>query len=558
MKISWFFISFFLLLFSCTKEKKQSSNHLNYPIQSEISTFDHALCSNETCNRVISQVHETLLEYNYLKRPYELQPLLAKELPKISHNGLRYTFKIKKNILYHDSPAWEGKKRFLKAQDFINQIKRLAYIPTQAKGWWLFDHKIKGLDQFRQTVKTLKDFYQTKVEGLTAPDDHTLVIDLIKPSPQFIYAFAMNFTAPTPLELIKKYDNNLRDKPIGTGPFTLKKWRPSSMAYLEKNPHYHPSYDPQTKEPLPFLDSIKFKIIKEAPTRWLNFASGKLDILELDKDDYELAFNSQGQLKDELTTMGIQRTLASSLTYWWVSFNMKHPILGNNLNLRKAIAYAINRDKFIELFTNNMGLKANSIYPPGITGHQNKNWPIQYDLNKAKEYLAKAGYPHGKGLPSFNFDLRNSSTKRRQMGEFYRSSLEKIGIKLNVIPNTFPGYLKKARKGELEIWHDGWIMDYPDPENSLQLLASKNKAPGPNVTSYDNSNFDQDLIKLQESSNLKSQKSLLKKMESNIRTNLPWHMMYYARYNILFHKHIKNYQYSDVVNNFFKYLKKTP
>lgn len=545
------FILLLSFLLSCSDhESLNSKKHLSYPVPTELSTLDPASCYDEACNRIIAQMYETLLEYNYKKRPYRLQPLLAKSLPHVSSDGLIYTFKIKKNILYHSGILKNSPQRTLKAKDFITQIKRIAFAPTKAKGWWLFDKKVKGLNQFREKAKTLEDFFNLPVEGLQAPDDYTFIIKLTKPDPEFLYAFAMSFTTAIPEEIVKEKNNLLRDIVLGTGPFFLKKWSYSSYLDLEKNPNYH-------QPRLPKIDSIRFSIIKESSTRWLNFAKGKLDILELDKDDHDLTFNTKGELREEFKKKGVQRVLAPSLTYWWTSFNMNHPLLGKNLNLRKAIAYAINRDRFIDLFTRNLGQKSGSIYPPGIEGHTpNESWPIDYDLKKAKVYLEKAGYPNGRGLPVFNFDLRNANTKGRQMGEFYQSQLAKIGVRLEIIPNAFPSFLKKARSGQLEIWMDGWIMDYPDPSNSLQLLFSRNKAPGPNVTSFQNEAFDKLFRELQKTSKnqREKRKKTLNSLQEIIKKELPWHMLYYSRYNILLQKRVKNYQYSDIVHNFFKYL----
>ena len=554
LKFLWALI-LLALIASCTgANKTKNQNHLNIPLQTSISTLDPAICYNEICRQAISQSYETLLEYEYKTRPYKLKPLLATSLPSVSKDGLIYIFQIKPKTYFQKHNYFKDKPlREVTAKDFITQIKRVAFKPTQSKGWWLFDNNIKGLNEFRENAKTMKDFINMPVSGLDAPDKYTLKITLTKPNAQFIYAFAMDFTTPIPIEAIEALDNDLSRQTIATGPFILQKWIPSSRVEYIKNPNYRVEYYPGTKERLPFVDSYTAHIIKEAPTRWLNFAKNKIDFLELDKDDHELAINAQGELKPELAQKGITRHLSNSLTYWWISFNMEHPILGKNLNLRKAIAHAIDREKFIELFTSNLGLKANSIYAPGILGHKAEKWPIQYSPEKSRNYLKKAGLNDNQLV--FNFDLRNTDSKRRQMGDFFQSQLSKVGIKLNIIPNTFPAYLKKAREGKLELFLDGWIMDYPDPENSLQLLYSQNKTPGPNVTSYQNNDFDRKFLAYKKANTKAEKTRLLNELDQIIRNDLPWHMMFYSRYNTLVHKRVKNYEYSDVITNFIKYLK---
>jgi hypothetical protein len=156
-------------------------------------------------------------------------------------------------------------------------------------------------------------------------------------------------------------------------------------------------------------------------------------------------------------------------------------------------------DKYIELFTYNAAQKANSIFPPSITGYSpDAKLPYSYNLEKAKEYLKKAGYPEGKGLPTLVYDVRGTDTRKRQMGEFIQQELKKLGINVEVRLNTFPAFLEKSRNGELQFWQGGWVLDYPDSENILQLLTTNNLPPGPNSSQYSNPVYDSMFSQLKE------------------------------------------------------------
>ena len=101
-------------------------------------------------------------------------------------------------------------------------------------------------------------------------------------------------------------------------------------------------------------------------------------------------------------------------------------------------------------------------------------------------------------------------------------------------------------------------MDYLDPENSLQLLYSKNVPPGPNSSSFKNKKFDQlfdEISTMRESS---AKKIKLQKMEEIIFQEVPWLMSHYERYYILHHQKIKNFRFSDSIPNFYKYLRLDP
>jgi len=540
----------FLILFLIGCSKKQLSSHnlenLNLALSADISTLDPAVSYDGASAQLVYQGLETLYEYDYLKRPYKIIPLLAESLPKINKEKTKYIIKIKKGVRYHPDPAFKGRERFLKPQDFINQFKRLAFIPTRSSGWWLINGKIKGINEFRKKAgNNFNLFKKLDVLGLKVIDEQTLEIELIKPFPQMIFALAMSFTAPMPMEIIEYYNNDFSTKMVGTGPFFLTEYNPLQGAKLSRFEKYHGS--------LPDFKGINYSLIKEDQTRWLNFLTGKIDIINLPIDNFFSAI-VDGKLSSELKQKGISLTKSPTLTYWWLSFNMDHPILGKNKLLRAAIAHSINRQKYLDLFTNNTGVLANSIYPPGVPGYNKLNkLPYSYDLKKAKSLLKEAGYPEGRGLPEFNFDTRSTKAKSRQQAEFVKKELAKIGIRINISTNTFPRFLTKAREGKLNFWFDGWAMDYPHAENSLQLLLKKNHPPGPNSTYYYNLNFERLFKKFSQQTS--GTEKLMKKMEQVVQDDLPWIMLYYDSNFILYHQKIKNYKPSGLINNTPKYLK---
>lgn len=564
-----FLILLLVLVVSCTNKNKKTDT-IEISLPGEISTIDPAACYDQTCYVPVAQVYETLYEFDYLKRPYSLRPLLAEGLPVVSKDGLTYTFKIKKDIPYHDS-EFVKKGRTVKAQDFVNQIKRLAFLGTNSRGFWLFDGKLIGLNEWRDKVQTdIEKFFSEPVEGLKTPDDYTLEIHLKYPYPQLQYALAMTFTSPIPEEAIRAAKNDFSTKAIGTGAYYLTSYNSTQGADLKKFPGYKSSTYPTQGDryavengmlkdagaKLPFTEKVRLVVIKEAQTDWLNFMSKKIDLINLTKDHYHVALTQEGKLKDEVVKEQIVLQASPTLIYWWIAFNLKDPVVGKNLNLRKAIAHGVNIDKYIELFTYNVAQKANSIYPPGVPGYSPAaELPYKYDVKLAKEYLAKAGYPDGKGLPTLKFDIRGSDTRRRQMGEYIQQELRPLGINVEIQINTFPAFLEKARKGELQFWQGGWVLDYPDAENVLQLLSKQNLPPGQNYFNYENDEYDRLFKQAREMEDGKKKFELMKQMETLVNNELPWVMQYYSRNYILSHKYLKNFMYSDIIYNNIKYLK---
>ncbi|MBF0362874.1 MAG: hypothetical protein HQK49_17780 [Oligoflexia bacterium] len=569
-------ISLMISLSSCDFMKKSGPNIARISLESKITSLDPANAYDLVSGNIVYQIYETLYEYHYLKRPYTIQPLLAEALPIIEDKGKKYIIKIKKNVLYHNNACFKGEKRFLKAQDFVTEFKRLAFAPTNSNGMWSFSGVVKGLKEFRELAKNDFDlFKKLNIEGIKTPDDYTLVIELTEALPQFTFLLAMSHAAPIPLEAFDCYRNDFQDQDLGTGPFFIKELNKEGMIKLERFKDYRNEYYPTTGDrwshdhdllrdagkKIPFLDGIEFSYTKDFKSRWDLFIDKKIDIIDnIPKDQINTYITPSGDLGPELINKHINFMVSPSLIYWWLAFNMNDPIVGKNKNLRYAIAYAIDIDKLIKLFTHNIGQRANSIYPPSIVGYDpRKQLNFTYNLDVAKKYLklAGAGHDYNEKKPplTITFDTRGNDTKNILQAEFIKAELKKIGIEVNIQLNSFSEFLEKARKGKLQFWQGGWALDFPDPINVLQLLSSKNFPPGPNNYFYNNKKFEELFNKASKMENDQEKFILLRDIENIVLEDLPWIMTYYDRRYVLYNHTLKNYRHSDLVYNYLKYVK---
>jgi ABC-type transport system substrate-binding protein len=335
----------------------------------------------------------------------------------------------------------------------------------------VLDGKVIGANSFHDLLLKAPGsdwvrVFEKDLEGVRALDDYTLQIKLVKPDPTLLPLLAMNFTSPVPFEAVKKYgdhDGNLLDHPVGTGPFVLKRWDRNREIVLEKNPNFRGEKYPSSGstdfaqlgmlqdagKALPFLDRISMQVVKEDQPRWLNFLKGNRDALILPKDNFRQAITDQVNLVPDLVKKGIHLNIETGSVIRYVLFNMKDSLVGGrNKYLRQALSSAIDRDEWINIFTNGTGKKMVNATPPGIQDRPGTE-QIKYDYNlaRAKELLKKAGYPGGKGLPPIRFDLRGASTSDRQFGEYITEQFQRIGVKTEVITNTFPAFLEKMRQG---------------------------------------------------------------------------------------------------------------
>jgi oligopeptide transport system substrate-binding protein len=572
-------VSILGLAAGCTKKVDDKDNTIYSVLKANVKGLDPVHSNDLYSSIVISQIFEGLLEYNPLKRPFQLQPALADGMPVVTDNGLTVTFKIKKGVKFQDNAAFPGGKgRELTAKDFVYSWKRLADPKNVSDGFWIFDGKVKGLNEWAEGMKTGKTTYDSPIEGLATPDDQTLVIKLIKPYYQLNDVLAMCFGAAVPKEAVDKYGAEFLNNPVGTGPFLLEKpsdWIHNNKISLKKNSNWRGETYPaegapgdQEKglladagKPLPFADALVFNEVTEDQPRWQNLTKGNYDFAEIPNDNFDGAIKKEDKTKvdDGLAAKGIHLDITPFVDVTYYGFNMKDPILGKNKLLRQAMALASDNPTFIDKFLNGRGLLAQGPIPPGLSSFD-PNYKNPYsglNLAKAKELLAKAGYPEGKGLPELTFESLADS-KARQQAEFFAKDLATIGIKVKLSPNTWPQFQEKIKGGRAQIFGIAWGADYPDPQNFFQLFYSKNASPGPNDTSYSNPEFD----KVYEAAlNLPAgaaRDALYVKMRDIVNEDVPWIYTAHRTGYRLVHGWLNNFKWNDIQNDLYKYMRVDP
>jgi oligopeptide transport system substrate-binding protein len=564
------FFALTISLVSCTKKVDEKDNSINFPVRANVKGLDPLRANDIYSAYAIAQVYQGLLQFSYLKRPIELEPCLADGMPQISDNGLTYTFKIKQGVLFQDDPAFTGGKgRELVAADFIYSWKRLADPSNTSEGFWVFDGKVKGLNQWADAIKNGKADYSTPVEGLQAPDKYTLVIKLIQPYYQLTDVLAHAFTTVVPKEAVEKYGREFINHPVGTGPFRLESWVRNSKLTFVRNPTYrkelYPSEgSPGDKEnglladagkPLPFADKFVINEIIEDQPRWQNFMKGNLDFVEIPNDNFDSSMKGKN-LSPEMTAKGIQLTITPDFDVVYNAFNMKDPILGKNKYLRQALAFAQDNEGFVKKFYNGRGLAAQGPIPPDVDGYDpNYQNPYnKFDLEKAKEFLKKAGYEGGKGLPEFTLEAMSGS-KERQMAEFFQQAAAAIGVVVKINTNTWPQFQEKIKNGKAQIFAMAWSADYPDGQDFLQLFYGKNLSPGPNDTGFQNAAFD----KLYEQSLAlppgPARSKLYMQMRDIVVEEVPWTIIAYRTGYRTYHGWMHNFKWNAMAFDLFKYMR---
>lgn len=560
-------LSIFLIFSGCAKKHDVNEKVLNLVSGAEIKGFDPIMADDLYSGREISKIYEGLLQYHWLKLPYELMPNLAESMPTVSKDGKTYTFKLRQGVKFQDDAAFPGGKgREVEAKDFVYSIKRLADSHNQATGWWILDGKLAGLNEWREkNAKLPVTNYDEEVEGIKVIDKYTFQFKLAKTFPQFLYSLAMPFTFVVAREVVEKYGKQFINHPVGTGPFILPLFDQGKKITYVKNPTFREKFYPSEASEefkgllgdagkrLPLVDKVIVNIMTEPQPAWLKLNKGEVDYYSVPKDNFATAIKDN-KLTPELEAKGLLLEISPQLDVTYTGFNYENKLF-HNVKLRRAMYLAYDEEKANALFQNNTAFPAQSIIPPGIAGND-KNYKNPYKglkLEEAKKMLAEAGYPNGKGLPEIRYDY-SESTPSRQMAEYLQKQMEQIGVKIKLSGTPWPEFQAKIKKKSTEMFGLAWMADYPDAENFLQLFYGPNKSPGANGTNYDNPQFNKEFeaaVQMQDSPERTARYMKLNKfLAEEVVSLFSAHRQSYT----LKQGWIKNYHFSDLHHDFVQYL----
>lgn len=484
----------------------------------------------------IAQIYEPPLQYHYIKRPYELEALLAEKVPQPKYDAVRnistYVIKIKPGVYYQPHPAFaldannkyyyhslseeqaenysnindfkHTATRELVAADYVYQIKRLADPHINSPIFGLLSMYIDGLTELRDTLKFAYkgntdnlelDLRTYELSGATEIDRYTYAIHLRGKYPQFTYWLAMPFFAPIPWEAtafyaqpgLLEHNISLDWYPIGTGAYYLAENNPDRRMVLNRNPNFHPDFYPldgnhaDAGKKLPFVDQIMFTLEKESIPYWDKFLQGYYDRSGISSDNFNDAISSVSQngiaLTQPLIDKKIRLQVSNSPAIFYWAFNMLDETVGGYSDrakkLRQAINLAFDVEEFITIFTNGRGEIANGPIPPEILGYEPAPNPNGSErLKRARELLASAGYTDG--LQIYYEAISSGDPDEKSRLAWIRKQLAKIKIDLIVRATDYNRFMDKMRNGDAQMFAWGWNADYPDPENFLFLFYGPN------------------------------------------------------------------------------------
>ena len=498
-----------------------------------VASMDPLQAASVPDSKAISLVYEPLLEVDYVARPYKLKPCLC-DLPEVSGDGLVYVYRIRAGARFQDDPCFpEGKGRPVTADDVKFSLARLADKSNASSGMWTMD----------------------PVAQVEAVDARTVRVTLKKPLHVFPWLTAMAYWAAVPREAVEKYGEKFNEHAVGSGPYRLAEWWRNHRMVFSRDPAW-PGWKEIKTTP---CDTLEFLVVDDASTQWLMFLAGELDFLgEVSRDNWDAIVEPDGTLSEELQARGMTLFGSPIMQVSYIGINMRDELLGKNKKLRQALNCAFDFPVW-RRFLNNRVEACDGPVPPGVNGRLETPFPYAFNLEKAKRLMAEAGFPDGidpktKKRVTIQLAIGHATQSAREQAELLQSFYEKIGVRLEPQFMTWAAYLKAVSDGHVSLFMLGWVGDYPDAENFLQLFHSKNVSPGANHSNYVNPEFDRLYDAAMAAKTPAERDAFWKKAQEIVREDCPWIFLNFPKAHALAWNRLKNYVPTDFPYGTEKYL----
>ncbi|WP_144533089.1 peptide ABC transporter substrate-binding protein [Bacillus pumilus] len=483
-----------------TSSSGEAKTTLNVNISTEPFSLHPGLANDSTSGSVIRQTFEGLTRINAEGKP---ENAMASDI-KTSADGKTYTFTLRDAKWSNGDPVT--------AEDFEYAWK-WALDPKNESQYAYQLYYIKGAEAANKGEAKVADV------GIKAKDKKTLVVELENPTPFFTELTAFYTYMPVNKKVAEKNKNwytNAGENYVSNGPFVLSQWKHGGTITLEKNNEY---WDKDTVK----LKKINMSMIKDTNTELSMFQKGELDWAGSPTGN--LPTESLQKLKKD-GGLKIQ-TIAGIYNY---KFNTEVKPL-NNANIRKALAYSINRQAIVDKITQGEQVPAMAIVPPTMEGFtDNKTGYFKdHDVDTAKKLLEKGakelGYKSVSDLPALKLSYNTDEAHQKIAQAIQEMWKKDLGVKVELDNSEWNVYIDKIHSGDYQIGRMGWLGDFNDPVNFLELY--KDKDGGNNDTGWESKEYKQLLNDSAKETDKTKREEMLKKAEEIIINDMPIAPIYF-------------------------------
>ncbi len=425
---------------------------LRVNIQAEPPSLDWNVTTDSTSFDVISNIMVGLTQYT---NELEAKPACAESWDMLD-GGKRYVFHLRPQVKWSD-----GKN--VVAADFEYAWKRLLN-PKTAAQYAYFLYPIKNA--FEYNTGKIRD---PDVVGVKALDDRTLEVRLTQPAAYFIYLTAFSVSWPIRKDVVERFGDRWTEPEniVTNGPFLLTRWEHEYKIELTANPNFF--------EGAPQLKRIKMFMIPEQATAFALYENDELDFV--DNRSFSTADVERYKASPEYRNYPLLRNN-------YLAFNVeKEPL--DDKRVRQAVSMAIDRQVFPRVLRRGER-PSYSWIPPGLMGYSPETG-LRFNPAKAKQLLAEAGFPDGKGFPKMELLYPNREDTRLVVESIQDELKRNLNIHVELVNQEWKVYLATVRNDPPPMFRQSWGADYPDPETFMNLFTSDS---GNNNTRFANPEYD--------------------------------------------------------------------
>ncbi|MFZ1919750.1 MAG: ABC transporter substrate-binding protein [Terriglobales bacterium] len=473
-----------LLLLSCSQQRNPHT--LVMIIESSPTNLDPRVGIDAQSERIDELIFDALLNRD---DHLNVTPALAErwEIP----DPLTYIFHLRRGVAFHDG-------RPLTSRD----VK------------WTFDSLLEG------RIRSTRAAAYRYVDHLEAPDDLTVIFRLKEPFSTLLWNLSAGAMGIVPYGSLTE----VTEHPIGSGPFRFVSAEPDKEVIVECNDNYWGKK--------PHVRRVRFSVVPDTTTRALELRKGSADIASNAlTSDLILALEKEPNLE-------VQHAPGTVLSY--LAFNLRDPIL-RDVRVRRALAYAIDRQPMIHYLWRDFAQPAASILPPQSWAYDAEVPQYNYDPEKARQILDSAGYPAVNGV-RFHLTMKTSTEEStRLMVAVMQQQLRDVGIVLDIRTFEFATFLADVTSGAYQMYSLRWIGSNGDPDIFEYAFHSDKFPPhGANRSFYVNPRLDALINQGRLETGLGRRKAIYDEVQNILATDLPYINLWFLD-NVLVHtKRVRN------------------
>ena len=489
---------------NCSSEQL-ADNTLNI-LYSDPPTLDPHIAQDSTSASIILELYSGLVT---LGTDLQIAPDLA-ESWTISDDGMKYTFTLRDNAKFHD-----GKK--ITASDFLWSFNRAANPSTTST----------TAEDYLGDIIGVSDVISGKtdtISGIKMIDNQTIEINIDAPKAYFLAK--LTYPAAFVLDKQNLSDPNWIEKPNGSGPFTLDEYLVGEKLVLKRNDNWHKN--------IAKLDYVSMNLA--GGSAMAMYENCEIDITGVGTSDIERVLDPSNSLNKDVVVAPLD------FSQYYIGFNLNEPPF-DDIHFRQALAYSINKELIASEVLSDLVKPAYGILPPGFPGYNENVTGFKFDEDSAKDALAKSKYSDITTLPRLILSVPGTGGSAgldiEVILEMWKQTL---GIDVEIQQLEWATFLQMLNKKELQFFSGlGWVADYPDPENFLDVNFHSSKST--NHNNYSNPEVDNLLELARVEADVSMRLDLYNKAEKIIVNESPWIPLWFpGDQYVLINQRIKNYK----------------